>query len=181
MKLNVCVRAITPDDISSIRQVESQCFKEPWPEGSYERELENKVSLFLGAWETDGAEPPMETRLAGYIGAWIIVDEAHINMVAVDPFYRGQGVGKLLVWMLLKAAMDRQCRWATLEVSSKNSAARGLYESFNFKSLGEREGYYNKDEDALIMWTENMYKRAFQEKMNQLRKEWEEKLCLSSE
>ena len=39
-----------------------------------------------------------------------------------------------------------------------NTPAISLYEKYGFKSLGTRKGYYqNNNEDALIMWTENIF------------------------
>ena len=38
----------------------------------------------------------------------------------------------------------------------------GLYEKYGFKSLGTRKGYYqDNNEDALIMWTENIFYDKF--------------------
>ena len=34
--------------------------------------------------------------LAGYVGMWQMYDETHITTIAVDPVYRGRGLGELL-------------------------------------------------------------------------------------
>ena len=40
--------------------------------------------------------------------------------------------------------------------------AINLYEKYGFKSLGTRKGYYqDNNEDALIMWTENIFYDKF--------------------
>jgi len=42
--------------------------------------------------------------------------------------------------------------------------AIALYEKYSFKSLGSRKGYYqDNNEDALIMWTENIFWDKFKE------------------
>lgn len=43
-----------------------------------------------------------------------------------------------------------------------NNPAISLYEKYGFKSLGSRKGYYqDNNEDALIMWTENIFYDKF--------------------
>lgn len=48
--------------------------------------------------------------------------------------YRNRGIGKALLWEVEGIARDRQCCKITLEVQMKNSAARGIYQSFGFKA-----------------------------------------------
>ena len=49
-------------------------------------------------------------------------------------------------------------KYLTLEVRVSNIPAIKLYEKYGFQSLGTRKGYYqDNNEDALIMWTENIF------------------------
>ena len=172
-KLNITVRNLTPGDIPAIKAVEKQCFKTPWPFDSFENEMNNNSSVFIGAFNED--------RLAGYMGSWIIVDEAHITTVAVDPEFRGIRMGKLLVWCMLDICIRRECIWATLEVNDHNTPARKLYEHFGFKTISKRKDYYGKGEDAHIMMLHHILRKNFLERKQEIRKEWEENLCLSWE
>ena len=53
-------------------------------------------------------------------------------------------------------------KYLTLEVRVSNEAAIGLYTKYGFSSLGTRKGYYqDNNEDALIMWTENIFYDKF--------------------
>ena len=46
-----------------------------------------------------------------------------------------------------------------------NMPAIKLYEKYGFQSLGTRKGYYqDNNEDALIMWTENIFYDKFKNK-----------------
>lgn len=48
-------------------------------------------------------------------------------------------------------------RWMTLEVRISNEKAQNLYYKYGFKSLSVRKSYYqDNDEDALVLWTENI-------------------------
>src|SRR6266567_4754875 len=59
-------------------------------------------------------------------------------------------------------------KWVTLEVRVTNHNAQNLYRKYGFHEAGVRHRYYSdNNEDALIMWTEEInspaYKRKFQE------------------
>ena len=48
-----------------------------------------------------------------------------------------------------------------------------LYEKYGFKSFGTRKGYYqDNNEDALIMWTENIFydkfRSVYEKRINEL-------------
>jgi ribosomal-protein-alanine N-acetyltransferase len=61
-------------------------------------------------------------RVVGYLCLWEVADEVHITNIAV------------------------------LEVRPSNNEARTLYESFGFRVVGRRRGYYyDTGEDALVM------------------------------
>lgn len=172
-KLNITVRNLTPDDIPAIKEIEKKSFKTLWPYDSFECEMNNSSSVFIGAFN--------DNSLVGYMGSWLIVDEAHITTVAVDPQHRGICLGKLLVWCMLEICIKRNCIWATLEVNDHNVPARKLYEYFGFKTISFRKDYYGIGEDAHIMLLRHILRKDFKVKMEEIRKEWEEHLCLSWE
>ena len=67
---------------------------------------------------------------------------------------------------MLKTIVDEcyknMAKYITLEVRVGNKPAIRLYEKYGFKSLGTRKGYYqDNNEDALIMWTENIFYDKF--------------------
>ena len=63
---------------------------------------------------------------------------------------------------LLNQCYKDMIKYITLEVRVGNKAAISLYEKYGFKSLGVRKGYYqDNNEDALIMWTENIFYDKF--------------------
>jgi ribosomal-protein-alanine N-acetyltransferase len=98
-----------------------------------------------------------DVRVAGYIASWIVVDEVHINNIAVLPAYRGFGYGSALLAHALEEAADAGAQRATLEVRRSNDAARRLYERFGFRMAGVRRDYYSHPtEDALILWRDGI-------------------------
>ena len=83
----------------------------------------------------------------------LVLDEVHINNLAVRGDFRGQGVGKTLLERVLIEAASRGARRATLEVRRSNEAARRLYERLGFEVAATRPNYYaSPPEDALILW-----------------------------
>jgi ribosomal-protein-alanine N-acetyltransferase len=94
------------------------------------------------------------SRVVGYLCLWEIADELHITNIAVDPALRRQGIGRTLLRGVLDDARQRGLRLVALEVRPSNIEARALYESFGFRVVGRRRGYYyDTGEDALVMET----------------------------
>jgi ribosomal-protein-alanine N-acetyltransferase len=86
------------------------------------------------------------------IVVWMILDEAHIATIAVDPAYRGRAIGQRLMADGLQAAIGKGAVEATLEVRAGNLSAQRLYQRFRFEVVGKRPRYYRDNgEDALIM------------------------------
>ena len=106
---------------------------------------------------------------------WKIIDEAHITNLAVHPDFRRKGVAKVLLINALKECYEEKIKFLTLEVRASNIKAFTLYEKFGFKSLGIRKKYYqDNNEDALIMWSENIFSENYKQRFQQLEKECEE-------
>ena len=113
---------------------------------------------------------PQRITLAGYSGLWLMVDEAHITTIGVRPRFRAHGYGELLLVTLTEAALDINARWLTLEVRISNAAAQNLYRKYGFHDAGTRKRYYtDNNEDALIMWTDELHSHAFQERYRRLK------------
>ena len=104
---------------------------------------------------------------------WVILDEAHITTIAVEPAFRGQHIGERLLVGLIDAGVERGARWMTLEVRKSNLAAQALYRKYGFREIGTRKGYYSDNrEDAIVMWTGNLRERDFQARLADLRKDF---------
>ena len=141
----------SPADVEAILAIEEASFTHPWTRDMYLAELENRgASHLYVARKADG-------RIVGFCACWHILDELHINNLAVTPAERRAGVAAaLLTHVLAEGTKLGACR-ATLEVRQSNEAARQLYEKFGFSLAGVRPAYYtNPVEDALILWREDL-------------------------
>lgn len=133
-------------DLDVILDIERASFHNPTTRDWYESELERPDVCFLYVIRTgDG-------RAAGFCAFWRVVDQIHINNLAIHPDYRRRGLGKVLLARVLEDAAAMGAPHATLEVRRSNQAARQLYLEAGFTIAGVRTSYYtNPIEDALIL------------------------------
>lgn len=120
--------------------------------------------------------------VVGYGGLWLMMDEAHITTLGVDPAYRGKGIGEFLLVGLIDIALALGASWLTLEVRVSNVTAQNLYKKYTFKEAGVRRKYYtDNNEDAYIMWSDELTKLSFREKYQTLKTELLERLARQGE
>jgi len=144
------LRLLREEDLDSVMALEEVCFSSHWSREAMQSELGNACAFYV-VGEENG-------RIVGYGGEWIIMDEAHITTIAVDPDRRGQRFGERLLIALLQEARYRGARRATLEVRISNEPAVRLYRKYGFDSVAIRRKYYqDNDEDALIMWVNDLF------------------------
>lgn len=150
--------AITPmnlDDIAAVRVIERQVFPTPWPRNAYSTELSQNRNASYVVLRRD-------QEVIGYAGVWQVGSECHVTTIGVRAADQGRGYGKALFIALLTRAYAMRAQWMTLEVRAANTGAILLYESFGFKTIGRRRGYYTDDgEDALVMWSDSLHAPRF--------------------
>lgn len=157
------------DDVIKIEEVSYG--EHHWSKDSFRTEIKNNVSEYVCAFlkNDDG-----EMVLVGYCGMWCVFEEAHITTLAIRPDYRGKKIAQALLVYQLERLYSEKIKFITLEVRVSNTAAIKLYEKFGFKSLGLRKKYYqNNNEDALIMWTNNIFSDEFKLLYNEIKEEVE--------
>ena len=136
-------------DIDDILRIETLSFTRPWTREMYLSELEHgDVSFFYVARDAVG-------EAIGFCSWWLVLDEVHINNLAVLPEYRKGGIATAIIERVLADGALRGAHRATLEVRRSNEPALALYRKLGFMVTGTRRGYYtHPDEDALILWRE---------------------------
>jgi ribosomal-protein-alanine N-acetyltransferase len=136
------------DDLDEVVAIERASFGMPWSRGAFLYEIEqNRVARCWVLREGD--------RVVAYLCLWEIGDELHVTNIAVHPGLRRRGLARELLGAILQDGKSRRLRTVTLEVRPTNEEARALYESFGFRVVGRRRGYYyDTGEDALIMETD---------------------------
>jgi ribosomal-protein-alanine N-acetyltransferase len=150
--LKITIQPMEKSQVDDVLKIEEAAYGEHhWSKDSFLGELSNDLARYYCAYEENG-------ELVGYAGSWLVIDEAHITTIAVKPEHRRKKIAEALLHRVLEECYKNEIKYVTLEVRVSNTAAIGLYEKYGFKSLGTRKGYYqNNNEDALIMWTENIF------------------------
>jgi ribosomal-protein-alanine N-acetyltransferase len=138
-------------DLDAVLAIETASFTSPWTREMYLAELQNVGMSFCYLARDESA------RVVGFCSFWRVLDELHINNLAVHPSVRRRGIGASLLSFVLNEGARMGARRATLEVRRSNDAARHLYERLGFAAAGVRRAYYsNPVEDALVLWRENL-------------------------
>jgi [ribosomal protein S18]-alanine N-acetyltransferase len=133
-------------DLEAILEVEQASFNNPTTREWYVSELQRPEVCFVYVIRTP------DCPVAGFCAFWKVLDQIHINNLAIRPGFRQRGLARLLLARILDEATSLGVASATLEVRRSNAAARRLYESAGFRLAGVRTSYYTKPiEDALIL------------------------------
>ena len=134
-------------DLDGVLFVESESFTNPWTRDMYAWELQNRAVCHIFVVRT--ADRPV----VGFCAFWLVVDEIHINNVAILPDLRGQGIGTALMNRVFAEATASWRAPGDARGARVERGARRLYERLGFYAAGTRRHYYtNPVEDALILW-----------------------------
>ena len=161
---NIHISQMTADDIEKVIEIEAEAYGEHhWSKSSFYDEMQNNLAKYYVAKTPDG-------ELVAYAGTWHIIDEGHITTIAVKKSHMRKHIGEALIVKILEDCYTAGIKYLTLEVRVSNAPAIGLYNKYGFNSLGTRKGYYqDNNEDALIMWTENIFYDKFKTRFTELK------------
>jgi ribosomal-protein-alanine N-acetyltransferase len=110
-----------------------------------------RVQHFISGAETSVVVARREQRIAAFAIMHFGDDVAHLNLLAVAPEHRRQGLGRRLMQWLTTTAIEAGVFRVNLELRTHNEAARIFYERLGFAQSGIVHGYYQGQEAALRM------------------------------
>ncbi|ELQ6223430.1 ribosomal protein S18-alanine N-acetyltransferase [Cronobacter turicensis] len=132
-------------DLAAAFAIEQRAHAFPWSEKTFaSNQGERYLNLRL---DVDGT-------MAAFAITQVVLDEATLFNIAVDPAFQRRGLGRALLLHLIEALETRGVLTLWLEVRASNHAARALYESQGFNEATIRRNYYPTSdgrEDAIIM------------------------------
>jgi [ribosomal protein S18]-alanine N-acetyltransferase len=142
-------RVTSSEDLASVAALESVCFTNPWTREMLEQQVRGSdVARVYVLRDASGT-------IVAFCNCWVILDELHVNTIAVDPGHRRAGLARALMQGVMQEAVRDGCNKATLEVRESNLPARRLYATLGFAETGVRRHYYTQpEEDAIILWRE---------------------------
>ncbi len=103
------------------------------------------VMLMPGTWLTVAQ---LDAAPLGFALVRSVLDECELLLLAVDPLWRGRGIGETLLRHSLTTARRRGITSMNLEVRSTNKAVK-LYEKSGFEYVHRRPGYYRGNDGQL--------------------------------
>lgn len=156
--LRIKIRQMVKSDVDEVEALEQASYGEHhWSKESFLGELSNGYAHYFVAVNCG------DNKILGYLGLWHILEEVHILNVSVSTDYRKKSIGEALFAHAVKYCLNNEVKYITLEVRVSNLPAKNLYQKYGLKSLGVRKGYYqDNNEDADIMWSENIFWEKFQ-------------------
>lgn len=135
--------------LKPLLDIETACFSSPWSESSLSDYLDGSPRKLAQGW--------LESDLVGFALFSVIIDEAELLQVAVEPSKRKQGIAEKLLQQSFQQLKTRGVSRILLEVRASNVTALKLYKRLGFCEDGIRKAYYppeNMDterEDAVLM------------------------------
>ena len=155
----ILIRPVAVTDLSSVLRIEEATYPTPWTEGIFRDELAAPGRVYLVAEAGDD--------VVGYAGLMLVLPEAHVTSVTVDPTRRGSRIGTQLMLRICEEALAAGANSLTLEVRVSNRNAQALYQRFGMAPVGVRKRYY-KDEDALVMWVHDIDSPEYRDRLQEI-------------
>lgn len=124
---------------SDVAEIEKSCFDDSWSKESIIYTVNSEFSVFFALYE--------DNNIAGYVIGNIAADECELYRIAVLKEYRRRGYGDVLMKAFTDCAYKRGAGSVFLEVRSKNTPARSLYEKWGFSLIATRKNYYKNPTD----------------------------------
>jgi len=148
--------------LRGVMAIERQVYPRPWSPNLFLSEMsEPRNRCYLVA--------RMDREVVGYGGLICYGEEAHVTNIAVDPLHHGRKIATRLLHDLIRNAIEMGAEAISLEVRVSNLDAQHLYERFGFRSVGVRKNYYQEiNEDALIMWVDEVGAKAYRQHLRDL-------------
>ncbi len=148
--------------LRGVMAIERQVYPRPWSPNLFVSEMADTTNrCYLVA--------RLDRQVVGYGGLICYGEEAHVTNIAVDPLHHRRKIGTRLLHDLIVAAIEMGAEAVSLEVRVSNWPAQRLYARFGFRPVGVRKNYYQEiNEDALIMWLDEIRSPAYATRLEAL-------------
>ncbi len=148
--------------LRGVMVIERQVYARPWSPNLFIAEMTDPANRsYLVA--------RVEREVVGYGGLICYGDEAHVTNIAVDPNQHRHKIGSRLLLELMRGGIAMGAHAVSLEVRVSNWGAQRMYGRFGFRPVGIRRNYYQElNEDALIMWTDDVRTRAYAARLREI-------------
>lgn len=139
------VEPLCEEDATAVALLEKTCFSLPWSEKQLRQAMAHQAFQIIGIKTGSRA-------LGAYVSFYHLKEEIEIVNIATSPKLRRKGMAFALMRTLIGEALSLGVSRILLEVKETNQPAIALYQSFGFKPIGVRKGYYrDTGEDAIVL------------------------------
>ena len=137
------IQSANKSHLDEILDIEKIVFTKPWTR----EQLKNDLVLSTNSENWVYME---DQQVAGYILGWKVMDEFHLNNIAVQSDFQRRDIRRSLIEHVKNRFQSQDIQRIYLEVSGENKPAQRLYESMGFQMKGLRRNYYAKGEHAFL-------------------------------
>jgi ribosomal-protein-alanine N-acetyltransferase len=144
------IRSLRPGDVDAVQALECRTDGAAhWRDEEYQRMIDPSVARGV---QRIACVAIARGSVLGFIAGRVVLGEAELENIAVEPEVRRQGAAVALMMEFLNECRRRRCSVVRLEVRESNGAARALYGKAGFREESRRKGYYRgPEEDAVVM------------------------------
>ena len=154
---DIDIRAAAPAELQALLEIERRSFRtDRISARSFVRLLRRPATCaVLVARLARQVDARAACQVAGYVAGYAIVlfrsgsGVARLYSIAVDPAFKGAGIGGRLLRAAERAAAARRCDILRLEVHVKNRQAIALYRKTGYREFARRAAYYEDGGDAI--------------------------------
>lgn len=139
------LRPMRSADLDAVMRIEGKIYSHPWTRGNFQ----DSLSAGYSCWIYELAE-----HITGYAVMMVAAEEAHLLNLSVAAEWQHLGWGKKFLKHLVGVACRYHAKVLLLEVRPSNAAGLKLYQSYGFRQIALRRGYYpasNGREDAVLL------------------------------
>ena len=148
--------------LRGVMAIERQVYTRPWSPNLFLAEMAepNNRRYLIARLDRD---------IVGYAGLICYGEEAHVTNIAVDPVHHRRKIATRLLYELIVNGIEMGAQAVSLEVRVSNWGAQRLYGRFGFHPVGIRRNYYQElNEDALIMWTDDVKSNPYARRLAEI-------------
>ncbi|MCB9654790.1 MAG: GNAT family N-acetyltransferase [Deltaproteobacteria bacterium] len=137
----------TPDDAPAIADMSRNLVESglswQWKPAAVARQIHRK--------DTEVIVARRNKRIEGFAIMRFREDDAHLLLLAVEPFAQRIGIGRSMLAWLEESARVAGTFFVHLEVRVSEQGARQFYRALGYRERGRVDGYYQQKEAAILM------------------------------
>ncbi|NMC61237.1 MAG: ribosomal protein S18-alanine N-acetyltransferase [Candidatus Methanofastidiosa archaeon] len=137
------VRAVEPDDIYTVIDLEYQNFEYPYPPDIINFLYESYRDTFLVVEKNK--------EVIGFVIGIIQKNVGHVLVIAIRDDYKKKGIGTYLMKKLIDVYDKKGIKRLRLEVRTSNIPALSMYKRLGFKITNRLRHYYENGEDGFLL------------------------------